>query len=213
MRLFNGKPLLFYTLQQALRSSMIDDVYVSTESPEIVEFSENCGAKVPFVRPVEMCGDDVHGSVPIIHMLEQIGGATDCSYCLQLLPTSPLKKASTIDAVVELAKTRRTNVISVTPTGKILFHLRTLADDGTLRSLMKDIVYNFQTQDMPELNYLNGAIYCAPADKLLQHRTFQYGNPVGFVMNPIEAIDIDTETDFVVAERLAGLVEQISADV
>ncbi len=213
MRPFNGKPLVFHTIEQALKSQFVDEVYVSTDSTDIKNYCEKIGARVPFLRPPELSGDDVHGSVPILHMLERLGGAEKYSFCLQLLATSPLKSSQTIGDVVRLSIEGRTNVLSVTPTGKILLHLRTMSADGTLQPVIGDVqqvmgkkIYNFQTQDMPQLLAINGAIYSAPVADLLEHRTFQYGNPVGYVMDPVEAFDIDTERDFVIAERLASLV-------
>ncbi len=206
MRPFNGKPLLYYTIEQALRSELVDEVCVSTDSPEIQSFAQECGAMVPFLRPAEMAADHVHGSVPILHMLDQLGGASKYSHCVQLLPSSPLKTARTIDAVIRLSIERNCNVLSVTPTGRILAHFRTFDGEGRLQPVDNDVVYNFQTQDKPEVYSINGAVYCAPVPELLQHRTFQYGNPVGYRMNPIEAADIDTETDFIITEQLAALM-------
>lgn len=208
MRPFNGKPLLYHTIEQALRSRMLDEVCVSTDSPEIQQYAQDCGAKVPFLRPAEMAADHVHGSVPILHMLEQLGGASKYSHCVQLLPSSPLKTARTIDAVIQLSIERNANVLSVTPTGRILAHFRTFDGEGRLQPVDKDVVYNFQTQDKPEVYSINGAVYCAPVTELLHHRTFQYGNPLGYRMNPIEAADIDTETDFIITEQLASLIEK-----
>lgn len=207
MRPFNGRPLLEYTIEAALKSRRIDDVCVSTDSVEIKEFSTRCGAKVPFLRPPELCGDDVHGSAPILYTLERLGGTDAYGFCVQLLPTSPLKTATTIDAIIALSQERSANVLSVTPTGKVLFHMRTMGQDGRLETVTPHVGYNFQTQDLPELFSLNGAIYCAPVAALLQHRTFQYGGPIGYPMHPLEALDIDTEIDFLTAERLASLCE------
>jgi CMP-N,N'-diacetyllegionaminic acid synthase len=208
MRPFNGRPLLYYTIDQALRSELLDEVYVSTDTPEIQKFAQDCGAKAPFLRPAELAADHVHGSVPILHMLEQLGGASKYTHCVQLLPSSPLKTAHTIDAVIRLSLERNCNVLSVTPTGRILAHFRTFDGEGRLQPVDKEVLYNFQTQDKPEVYCINGAVYCAPVKELLEHRTFHYGNPVGYRMNMLEAADIDTETDFVITEQLALLVEK-----
>ena len=208
MRPFNGKPLVFHTIEQALKSQFIDEVYVSTDKPEIKAYCESCGARVPFLRPTELSRDDVHGSVPILHMLEKLGGANKYSYCVQLLPSNPLKTARTNDEVVRLSKERQTNVLSVTPFGKTMFHLRTISAAGVLERVTREVVYNVQTQDMTELYYLNGAVYSAPVEELLLHRTYHYGTPLGYAMDPIEAFDIDTETDFIVAETLGNLIKQ-----
>lgn len=208
MRAFNGRPLLGYTIEQALKSQLIEEVYVSTDSEQIQAFAVRCGAQAPFLRPAELARDDVHGSVPILDMLERLGGGSRYDFCAQLLPTSPLKTARTIDEVVRRSISARANVLSVTRTGKILDHLRILAANGRLQTVSTETVYNFQTQDQPELLVINGAVYCAPVDDLLRHRTFQYGQPIGYLMDPLEALDIDTELDFMIAERLAGLVAE-----
>ena len=203
MRLLHGKPLLAYTIEEALKSQLIDELYVSTDDPEIQAFSQRCGAKASSLRPAALSQDGVHGSVPILFLLEQLGGAHQYGYCVQLMATSPFKTAQTIDAVIQRSKDRHTNVLSVTPTGKIGAHFRMIAPDGTLTPLVQDLVYNFQTQDQPEVFFINGAIYCAPVGPLLQHRTFQYEQPMGYAMELREAFDIDTEEDFLMAERLA----------
>ncbi len=205
MRPFNGQPLVYYTIQRALESHELDEVYVSTDSQEIQEYAKHLGVRVPFLRQPEHSGDEVHAVVPVLDMLERLGGATVYSYCVLLSPTFPLRKTQTIDAVVRLAKSRNRNVLSVTPTGKIAPHFRVLNAENILQPVTAEMVYNFQTQDAPQVVYINGSTYCAPASELLWQRTFQYGMPLGYVMNPIEAVDIDTNLDFLIAERLADL--------
>jgi CMP-N-acetylneuraminic acid synthetase len=208
MRLFHGKPLIAHTIEQALASEMIDDVFVSTDDAGIGNLSECLGARVPFLRPPELAADHVHGSVPVLEMLERLGGTAAYDYCVNLLPTSPLRKARSIDGVVRLAIERQTNVLSVTPSGRNSFHFRLLSESGELRPLMPEHVglFNVQGGDLPEVYYLNPVAQCAPVDALLRHRTFQYGAPLAFPTDPIEAVDIDTEMDFEIAEALATLV-------
>ncbi|MGE3342169.1 MAG: hypothetical protein AB7L71_01945 [Vicinamibacterales bacterium] len=208
LRMFRGRPLLSWTVEAAMRSGLVDEVFVSTDSDEIRRLAESCGAQVPFLRPPELAEDHVHAVLPIIDMLEKLGGASRYSYCASLLPTSPLLSHATIDEVVRLSMARDENVLSVTPFGKTLFHLRTISSEGRLERTTTEIVKNVQTQDAPPLYYLNGAAYCAPVRDLLHHGTFQYGSPLAFVMNAIEAFDIDTSSDFAIAERLAGFAAE-----
>jgi len=208
MRLFLGRPLVVHTIEQALASETIDDVFVSTDREHIQSLCESWGACVPFLRAQELCADDVHGSVPILDMLDKVGGADKYAFCVFLLPTSPLRKARTIDGVVLLAQKRQTNVLSVVPSGHSSFHFRTLAHSGELQPLAQGLegVYNAQSGDLLEVFCLGGAAECAPVEALLRHRTFQYGSPLAYLVDPIEALDIDTERDFEVAERLASLL-------
>ncbi len=208
MRLFNGKPLLSYTIQAALKSALVDEVYVSTDDPEIKKYAEQEGAKVPFLRPQDQSGTEVHSSVPVLDLLEKIGGAEKYDYCLKLLPTSPVRGEATIDAVIKLSQKNKKNVLTVADLGCTVNHLRTLSENGLLNNVAADTVYNFQTQDAPSLFYLVGTAQCAPVEALLKNKTFQYGQPMGYPVNKFEAVDIDTEEDFIYAEKLARLSEK-----
>src|SRR5947209_20200360 len=104
-------------------------------------------------------------------MLEQLGGYSKYSHCVQLLPSSPLKAAKTIDTVVQLSLERNSNVLSVTPTGRILAHFRTFGEAGRLQVVDPEVGLNFQSQDWPEVYCINGGVYCGPVVELVQQRT------------------------------------------
>ena len=53
-----GKPLIAWSIEHALAVSRIDSVIVSTDSLEIATVAREYGAAVPFLRPVELSGDD-----------------------------------------------------------------------------------------------------------------------------------------------------------
>ena len=207
MRMLGGRPLLFYSINTALKSSLIDEVYVSTDSPEIQKYAESLGAKAPFLRPPEQCADNVHSSVPILDMLEKTGGTKRYSYCVGMLPTSPFRTAETLDKIINLSRQGKRNVLSVMGLGCTFPHLRIMSKDGTLNQLTEKPVQNFQTQDFPNLFTLAGVAQCAPADKLLKQKTFHHGNPLGYVVTRWEGFDIDTEEDFLFAERLAKILK------
>ena len=202
MRLLGGKPLLRHAIDQARGSDLVDDLYVSTDSEEIRDYCRSAGTLVPFLRPAEQARDEVHASVPVLDMLERLGGTNAYSHCVMLLPTAPLRTSADIDAVIRLSVERQTNVVSVCPLGKSLFHLRSLDRGGHLVPITAEVRLNFQTQDVPPLYVLNGSIYCAPSDQLLEERTFHYGRPLAHVMRPEESVDVDTQHDLHMAQFL-----------
>ncbi|HOL48917.1 MAG TPA: acylneuraminate cytidylyltransferase family protein, partial [bacterium] len=55
--LLNGKPLIAYPIETALKSSVFDDVIVSTDSEKIAEIAKQFGANVPFMRPKKLATD------------------------------------------------------------------------------------------------------------------------------------------------------------
>ena len=56
---FKGKPLLAHSIIYAKKSSLIQDVVVSTDSEEFASISNEFGARTPFLRPYDLSGDKV----------------------------------------------------------------------------------------------------------------------------------------------------------
>ena len=58
IKLFNGEPLIKWTIDQAFQSNICEQVIVSTDDEEIAKVSEDSGAKVPFLRPKNLASDE-----------------------------------------------------------------------------------------------------------------------------------------------------------
>ena len=67
----SGKPLIFYTIKEALKSNLISDYIVSTDSQDISNISKKLGAKVPFLRSDENSNDFSTLSDVLIEVLEK----------------------------------------------------------------------------------------------------------------------------------------------
>ena len=59
IKVFRGKPLIYWTIKTALKSKLFDKVFVSTDSIKIKKISENAGAEVLYPRPKKLAGDYV----------------------------------------------------------------------------------------------------------------------------------------------------------
>ena len=57
LRKINGKPLIYYPINDALKTKMIDEIIVSTDDKDIARCALKYGAKVPFIRPKSLAGD------------------------------------------------------------------------------------------------------------------------------------------------------------
>ena len=57
IKLFNGKPIIAYSIEAALTSECFDTVIVSTDDNEIAKIATKYGAQVPFMRPDEISDD------------------------------------------------------------------------------------------------------------------------------------------------------------
>jgi CMP-N-acetylneuraminic acid synthetase len=97
IRDFCGKPLIAWTIQEAIKSSL-DYVLVSTDDEEIANVARSWGAHVPFLRPPELATDDATSVDVMIHAaLWFKANHRMPDYIALLQPTSPTRKASDID--------------------------------------------------------------------------------------------------------------------
>ena len=55
---FINKPLISYSIKNAIKSKLFDEVIVSTDSKKIKKISEKFGAKVPFFRSKKLSNDN-----------------------------------------------------------------------------------------------------------------------------------------------------------
>ena len=71
MRLLNGKPLIAYSIEQALRTPAISRVIVSTDDAEIGAVAQQYGAEVVW-RPAEISGDTASSESALLHVLDHL---------------------------------------------------------------------------------------------------------------------------------------------
>ena len=102
IRLLNNKPLISYSINIAKTSQYVDDVVVTTDDSEIALISEKFGASV-IRRSKELSGDDVPLDAVIYDAMIQKEKQAFDEYDIVIIiqPTSPLLKASTLDASIE----------------------------------------------------------------------------------------------------------------
>ena len=97
-----GKPLLAYTILDALAAKRIDRTLVSTDDAEIAEVARAWGAEVPFVRPAALATDDATTEVVLQHALAWLEREERASVdaIVLLEATSPFRASGLVDEVV-----------------------------------------------------------------------------------------------------------------
>ena len=69
---FFGKPLIYYSIKNALNSKLFNDVIVTTDCVNIKKISEKYGAKVPFLRPRKLSNDKTSTKDVVDYVLQEI---------------------------------------------------------------------------------------------------------------------------------------------
>tara|TARA_B100000315_G_scaffold1118_1_gene1025 strand:- start:1091 stop:1744 length:654 start_codon:yes stop_codon:yes gene_type:complete len=179
IRIFNGKPLLCWTIEDAQKSKLLDKFIVSTEDPEIAEISRAAGAEV-IVRPPELATDEATTIAVIQDILTNI----DAKVIVLLQPTSPIRAENLIDRGIRLYLD--TNVDSVAA-GNESFHFEWKGRENIPRQKLKGIFCD------------NGSLYVHKADNI--KKGIWVGERIEYLhVDQIYNYEIDTELDFLVAE-------------
>ena len=197
-----GKPLIAWTIEQALNSKYIDRVIVSTDDLEIAEISKKYGAEVPFIRPKELAQDDTPTIDVVFHTLdyfENKGEKFDIVILLQ--PTSPLRETSDIDRALEMFINNEDalSLVSVKENEHPPFWSLKL-ESNFLKPLFEEKLFFKRRQELPQSYMPNGAIFIARVDTLKQYKTFYTPKTIAYIMPPEKSIDIDTKFDFLLVE-------------
>jgi CMP-N,N'-diacetyllegionaminic acid synthase len=200
-----GKPLIAWTIEAARASSRIDRVIVTTDYRNIAEVSQDYGAEVPFIRPKELARDDTPGIEPIIHALRWCGENEkyhpDCVMVLQ--PTSPLRTVGDIDAAISLLEEKDADsVISVTPAKDHPWWVKKVDDRGRLSDFLVQNETTTYRQKLPAVYRLNGAVYLARRNVLLEKRTWYAEKTYAYIMPEERSLDIDTPWDLYLANLI-----------
>tara|TARA_Y100001970_G_C14049424_1_gene758106 strand:+ start:362 stop:1081 length:720 start_codon:yes stop_codon:yes gene_type:complete len=213
IRLLNQQPLIYYTIKSAIESDSLDRIIVSTDHDDIAGIAMKYGAEVPFKRPADI-SEDVDTEYVLQHAIEYL--EKEESYFVDavvlLQPTSPFRKAETIKKCVELYKNssdadsvvsvndiegnRPEWMLSLDSNSKVNPYATPFLTDN------KPVIKLAARQSFPRLYKQNGVVYVTKKD-LLMNQTLVIGpNSYAVITDEEEAIDIDTETDFLIAEAL-----------
>jgi len=203
IRLLNGKPLIYYTIVEALKSRFIGRIIVSTEDDEIAQIGKKYGAQV-IVRPPQLAQDDTP-SLPVFqHVIEYLEEAEGLvvETIVVLQPTSPLRTAQDIDrAIQEFLETGCDSVVSVCEVEHPPQWMYVL-DHDKLKPFLKGGGSITRRQDAPKLYRPNGAVYVTRRNIIMKKNKLLGSDTRPYIMPAERSIDIDTELDFRLAEML-----------
>lgn len=202
-----GKPLIAWTIQQALNCNYLDKTVVSTDDHQIAEISTKYGAEVPFLRPKHMAKDDSPTIDAVIHVLDLLKKQNyNPDIVVLLQPTSPLRTVQDIETALKLFLKHEGNCTSVVSVSEYdhspYWSLK--IEKGYLKPNFGEKYFKMRRQDLPQLYMPNGSIYISSTRDLRKFRGFYSGKIVPYKMPKERSVDIDTIIDFKLAELMLG---------
>ncbi|WP_168220571.1 cytidylyltransferase domain-containing protein [Azospirillum thermophilum] len=209
VRIVGGKPLIAWSIEDALKATRVTRVIVSTDDDEIAEIARAWGAEVPFRRPAEISGDvsvdyDFHR-----HALEWLRKEEgyEPEQVVLLRPTTPDRHPAVIDAAIGLfaAHPEADSLRSVSPASFSPYKMWRLQENGYLTPVVtlegRRESYNLPRQLLPQAWHHDGYI-----DITRPRTVFELGSVTGSVVLPFmiqdQSIDIDVEQEIDEADRV-----------
>ncbi len=193
LRPFAGAPL-FHTIVRTLQQARtVERIYVDTDSDEIASSAAGLDDVAVLRRNPDLVGDEVSMNLLIGDFLAN----HQDQHLLQTHSTNPLLTSATIDDAVGryFADPEATSLFAVTRIQARLYF-------GDLTPVNHDPAELIPTQDLPPVYLENSNFYVFSREGFLERGTRITARPMLYEMDPVEAVDIDEERDFRMAELL-----------
>ena len=212
-RLLNGKPLIRWTIDAAVKSGVFDKIIVSSDggwslvdskSPTLDTIKTYNGILVDDNRPADLATSDASLDDLLCYYAGEHPGVK--MWCL-LQPTSPLRTASDIKKAFTMAsKDKHDSVVSVTP-GTCMYWIKDSVGMMVEGRMRRSHTATYQIHNRPNRQERhgvwfreNGAIYFAK-DYLVEHLGLRVGGTIGLYRMPAErSFEIDSELDWKIVE-------------
>ncbi|OUU51940.1 MAG: hypothetical protein CBC25_04455 [Pelagibacteraceae bacterium TMED65] len=191
---FCGKPLIGWTIEQCTKSELIENVWVSSDSKEIIEIAEEYGAKI-IRRPHALSGDESTSESGWLHAMKTLNERQvkyDALFCPQV--TSPLRKESDIDEAIAKFKTDKLDsLFSASKVDDLYFWYKN--ESGKLESVNYDYRNRKRRQDHEPQIIENGSFYIFKPE-ILEQQLNRLGGRIGYSeMEPWQIFEIDNSID------------------
>ena len=200
---FDGKPLIYYTIDCARAICQDEDICVSTDDAEIISVVEKYGLKVPFVRPAELATDTAGTYEVLIHALdyyEKKGIHYDVVVLLQ--NTSPFRTPQQVKEALGLYRADVDMVVSVNECAANPYYCVFEENQEGFLHICKGDGNIFRRQDAPKVYEYNGAIYVMNAKVLKTTHMHKMQKRIKYVMDDLSSFDLDTMWDWKMAEMI-----------
>ena len=197
---FNGKPIIFYSIELALKSKIFNKIHISTDNKKIKSLLKNYPITIDFLRPKSLSGDNT-GLLKVFNFVvkkfETLGKKFDEIW--YITPCSPLIKPSNlISASIYFKKKRSNAMLAISNFSPPAQWALKLDSYGKLVPIYENKL-NFKSQNLEKRFYDTGTFGAFKSDVLKKKNKISY---IGYSIPRFQGIDIDTMEDWELAEKI-----------
>lgn len=203
----NGKPLLAYTIEAAMKSNIFDEIHVSTDSRVYADIAIKYGANVPFLRSLELATDKTSSwdvVREVVHCYKLKGKTYDMVTLLQ--PTTPLRTEYDIIEAYNIFNSNEANaVVGVCEVDHSPLWCNTLPKNHEMSNFIPKEIIELPRQMLDKYYRINGAIYMVNMEYFNNCQSIYDSNCIAYIMKKEHSIDIDDEFDFNIATAIMNM--------
>ncbi len=201
IRLFNGRPIITYSIEAALQAACFEQIIVSTDDEEIADIARAAGASVPFMRSAENSNDFATIADVCREVVQYCSRAgEEFEYICCILPTAPFVSADRLKQGYELLSAGDADsVVPVAGFGYPVQRALEINDAGQMSMIWPEY-YNARSQDLKASYHDAGQFYWIKVKSLLEQMRFFSETSLALVLPQMEVQDIDSLEDWQLAE-------------
>lgn len=200
----DGKPLIQYSIETALATAGIEQVFVSTDDAAIASVARAAGAEI-IERPAELATDTSPEWLSWRHAIDYVRAIYgDFDVFVSLPATSPLRDETDVSAAIkQLLDTGADICISVTPANRSpYFNMVKQNEDDYVELVNRPATGVYRRQDAPEVFDITTVVYAAKPEFVLEKNALFDGKVTSVLIPKDRAVDIDDIYDFMLAEAI-----------
>lgn len=196
IKILNGKKLYQFICEHVKEADVFDDVYVDTNSEEISTYAKNSGFHVIDRKP-ELASNSANGNDLLVYHYSQF---PMYDYYFQLFATAPFLQAHSIKSCYEKLTTSSLYDSCFTATKNHSFYWYADNPVNYRPSILP------RSQDMTPVLEETTGLYGISRESLEKYRCRIGRNPYIHIVDKYQAVDINTEEDFAVAEFVGKVI-------
>lgn len=203
IRNFCGKPMIAYPIAAAKASGLFDSIVVSTEDEEIAAVARDCGAEVPFLRPLELADDYTSTLAVMAHALNALSElGRSASFACCLYATAPFVRPDDLTSAYRLLIEGNWHyVFGATHFDFPIQRALSRNSNGEVSMIQPEYAFT-RSQDLPEALHDAGQFCWGRAKCFIDGVSPFSGNSSVQILPRYLVQDIDTPEDWLNAELM-----------
>jgi len=210
---FCGKPIITYSIEAAISSGLFNKVMVSTDDNEIAKIAQAIGAEIPFMRSSVTADDYATTDDVVLEVLEEYKKrGYSFEYVCCIYPTAPFVTKELLREGMALME--RYQPTQVMPMVQFSFPpQRCFVLDEKGYAVFKNPQYiTSRSQDLEKLYHDAGQFYLSKVSTIVDKKGIVCSDVLPLIVSSLRVQDIDTETDWKIAELKYQLMKEMAIE-